>query len=181
MAGNDEIKPPSPAEAFKLASNYAALLRALCLHPQYYMLEGKTATAQFVPVDAQRTPLPLLYGSQFAQDTYIKYVIPFLPQGATRKCKDIANPWAWSDPNYAWEWEWDAAAGVLKDTAGNAIEFPKLRKAEAMEKLTDILSRGFMIKKIILENETDPRARMMLGGASFDFDEEAKNAARNLD
>ncbi|KAI1398659.1 hypothetical protein F4819DRAFT_467868 [Hypoxylon fuscum] len=161
------IKHPSPAEAFELATKHAALLRGLFLSPRFKY--AQPPTADFIKPDPQQTPLALLFVADFVQRTYVEFVVPFLPPGSTRKCKDIANPWAWDDPNYQWEWEWDAETSTMKDAAGNVKEFPKLEESEAVSKMGDILTRGFMARKIVLENTTDPKARMLVGGQSFDF------------
>ncbi|KAI1770107.1 hypothetical protein F4818DRAFT_275156 [Hypoxylon cercidicola] len=166
----DKIKHPSPAEAFELATKHAALLRALFLHPRYKYLQPPTA--DFIKPDTDQTPKPLFFVADFVQNTYINYVIPFLPAGATRKCKAVANPWAWSDPNYKWGWEWDAETSTLKDAEGKVQEFPKHPEKFAVGKIGDIFGRGFMTSKIVLENGTDPKARLMVGGQSFDFGEE---------
>ena len=91
------------------------------------------------------------------------------------------QPWAYADPNYQWEWEWDAESGAFKDTAGNLIKLPKMPTGRATSLAKDIISRGFMTKKIILENETDAKVRMMFGGEAFDFGENVKQVAGNLD
>ena len=96
--------------------------------------------------------------------TYVKYIIPFLPAGATRKCKDIGNSWAYADPNYQWEWTWDEQAGALKEATGNVIAFTKLSSSDAQGKMVDLVGRGFLIKKMILESGTDLKAQLILGG-----------------
>ncbi|KAI0379354.1 hypothetical protein F5Y04DRAFT_259607 [Hypomontagnella monticulosa] len=166
----DELKHPTPTEAFDLAAKHAALLRGLFLDPRFKY--AQKPTADFVKPDAEQTPLALLFVSDFVQRTYIDYVIPFLPAGSTRKCKDIANPWAWDDPNYQFEWVWNAAAARLEDASGNVKEFPKLQNNEAVEKMGDLVGRGFMVRKAVLENRTDPKAKLLLGGEPFDFGEE---------
>ncbi|KAI1385868.1 uncharacterized protein F4822DRAFT_356590 [Hypoxylon trugodes] len=172
MSGK-KIEHPTPAEAFELATNHAALLRGLFLHPEFKY--AQPPTADFVKPDTEKTPLPLLFVSESAQKTYVECVIPFLPAGATRKCKDIGNPWAWSDPNYKWEWEWDAQTSTLKDSNGNVQEFPKLPEKAAFEKISDVYTRGFIVGKGILENETDMKARLMIGGQTFDFGQEVRD------
>ncbi|RYP74355.1 hypothetical protein DL771_003022 [Monosporascus sp. 5C6A] len=123
----------------------------------------------------------LFWVADFVQNTYVNCIIPFLPAGASRKCKALANPWAHADPNYQWEWEWDTQAGILKDASGKPVEFPRLLQSQAKEKVSDVVTRGFMTKKIVLENETDVKARLLIGGKAFDFGEDIKNAVRNLD
>ncbi|KAI0165381.1 hypothetical protein GGR52DRAFT_106225 [Hypoxylon sp. FL1284] len=177
--GRDPIKHPSPAEAFKLASQHSALLRALFLDPRYKYDEPPTA--DFIKPDVDATPKALFFVADFVQETYINYVIPFLPAGATRKCKAVANPWAWSDPDYKWEWEWDAETSTLKDADDKVLEFPKHPDSLGASKMSDVLSRGFLTKKIVLENGTDPKARLMIGGNTFDFSEEARRLVRETD
>ncbi|KAI1643643.1 uncharacterized protein F4817DRAFT_348930 [Daldinia loculata] len=172
----DEIKHPTPAEAFKLAADHAALLRGLFLDPRYKYLQDPTPT--FIKPNLDETPAGLYFVSDFVQRTYVEYVVPFLPAGATRKCKAIANPWAWNDPTYPWEWEWDEQTSTLKDKDGNVIDFPKLPEAEAVNKMGDVLGRGFMARKIILENRTDIKARLMVGGQPFDFGKEVEDIVK---
>ncbi|KAI1139098.1 hypothetical protein F5Y05DRAFT_412201 [Hypoxylon sp. FL0543] len=176
MPGN-EIRHPTPAEAFEQARKHAALLRGLFLHPRYKY--AQPPTADFIKPDVDQTPMALFFVADFVQNTYINYVIPFLPAGATRKCKDIANPWAWSDPDYKYEWEWDAETATLKDKDGNVQEFPKLPERDALQKVKDIMSRGFMTRKIILENGTDPKARLLAGGQTFDFGPEVEQLVKD--
>ncbi|KAL7629663.1 hypothetical protein AAE478_001186 [Parahypoxylon ruwenzoriense] len=172
----DKIKHPTPAEAFDLATKHAALLRGLFLDPRFKYLQPPTA--DFIRPNTVETPPALIFVSDFVQKTYIEYVIPFLPPGATRKCKAIGNPWAWNDPNYKWEWEWDAETSTLKDAAGNVKQFPRLQEREAVEKMTDLVGRGFMISKVILENRSDPKARLLVGGQTFDFGDEVEKVTR---
>lgn len=77
--------------------------------------------------------------------------------------------------------EWDEQAGALKDASGNVVEFRTLPEDQAKEKISDMITRGFMTKKIVLENETDPKARLIIGGSTFDFGEDVRQAVRNLD
>lgn len=174
----NQIEHPTPAQAIELAEKHATLLRHLFNHPGFKYLEPPTA--QIYKIDPT-TPPPLIWVAQFVENTYITYIIPFLPVGATRKCKALGNPWAYADANYQWEWEWDEQAGVLKDASGNTIEFPKLPENQAKEKIGDVITRGFMTKKIVLENATDPKARLIIGGSTFDFGEDVRQAVRNLD
>lgn len=160
-----------------MASTYATLLRTLYLHTEFKY--AQPPTAEFVKPSAD-TPSGLFWTADFAQNTYIKWIIPFLPANATRKCKEIANPWAWQDPNYQWEWSWDAETGTLKDANGESIAFPQLPISDSREKLDDLVGRGFMTKKLVLENGSDPKAQALLGGQSFDFGEEAKKAAEQI-
>ncbi|KAH8756297.1 hypothetical protein F5883DRAFT_620377 [Diaporthe sp. PMI_573] len=161
---------PSPAQAMELAVAYSELLRTLYGHPQFKYLEPPTAAV--CKVD-ESTPPPLFLTTDFVEKTYISCVIPFLPAGATRKCKIIANPWAFADPDYQWEWEWDAAAGSMKSAGGAAVEFPRLSEAKVKEIAGDLYSRGFMASKAI--SGSDPTAALMMGGP-FDFGEEVRRA-----
>ena len=172
------IKPPTPVEAFEQAEKHAALLRHLYNHSEYKYLEPPTATICKIDPTTKQT---LFWATDFVQKTYVEYVLPFLPEGVSRKCKALGNPWAYADPNYQWEWEWDAESGAFKDSAGNLVKLPKVPKGRATQLVKDIISRGFMTKKIILENESDAKVRMMFGGEAFDFGEDDKQAARNLD
>ncbi|POS75041.1 hypothetical protein DHEL01_v206571 [Diaporthe helianthi] len=169
--------PPSPARAMEYAVTYSELLRALYGHPQFKYLEPPTAAVRKID---KSTPAPLFFATDFVEKTYINYVVPFLPAGATRKCKIIANPWAYADPNYQWEWEWDAATGTMKSAADDAaVEFPRLDQDEARDMLGDLFTRGVMAKNI-LENGSDPKVAAMIGGP-FDFGDEVKRACENLE
>ncbi|KAI1378063.1 hypothetical protein F4677DRAFT_414339 [Hypoxylon crocopeplum] len=172
----DQIRHPTPAEAFELAAKHSALLRAIFLDPRFKYLQPPTA--DFIKPDTDQTPMAMLFVADFIQQTYIEYVIPFLPAGATRKCKAIANPWAWSDPDYKWEWEWDAQTSTLKDADGNVMQFPKLPDSNAIKKMGDVLGRGFMTRKVVLENGTDPKARLLSGGEAFDFGGEVERIVK---
>ncbi|KAI1487812.1 hypothetical protein F5X96DRAFT_124553 [Biscogniauxia mediterranea] len=180
MPGSDASTHPTPAQVYASAVAHAALLRAIFNHPEFKYLEPPTAL--ICKMDTARTPAPLLWVADFVQKTYIGYVVPFLPAGATRKCRDIANPWAYADPAARWEYTWDPAGdGALKDADGNVVPFPRLPEAQAFDKLSDTVGRDFMAKKLILENGTDVKARLMLGGQTFDFGEEVRAAAAKLD
>ncbi|KAI8634035.1 hypothetical protein F5Y19DRAFT_411768 [Xylariaceae sp. FL1651] len=156
---------PSPAQAYELAVNYATLLRHLFTHPQY----------------GAQPPPGLKHTTEFVQNTHEKFVMPFLPKDSSKKCKELANPWAYADPNHKWEWTWDTEAGAMKDMNGKVVEFPRLPKSKLHERCSDILTRGLMAKTLILDNETDFKARILLGGQTFDFGEGARAAARKLD
>ncbi|KKY36670.1 hypothetical protein UCDDA912_g03342 [Diaporthe ampelina] len=173
-----DFSHPSPSQVMEFAALYAELLRSVFNHPQFKYLEPPTAT--ICKIDTDSTPAPLLYASDFVQKTYIRNVIPWLPAGATRKCKILANPWAFADPDYRWEWEWDAATGSMKTADGAVVDFPRFSQANAKEMLGDLLFRGFMAKKAILENGTDPKATLMMGGP-FDFGQEVRQACEKLD
>ncbi|KAI0161478.1 hypothetical protein GGR57DRAFT_359628 [Xylariaceae sp. FL1272] len=173
------IEHPDPARAYELGIKHATLLRHLWTHPQFFFQEPPTP--EICKVDFNRTSRGVYFITEFVENTYVKYVMPFLPQGATRKCKELGNPWAYKDPDYKWEWSWDASTSTLKDADGNQIAFPRLSDDDGREGAADIFTRGFMIKKIILENDSDPKATALLGGQSIDFGEEAKAVARSLD
>lgn len=173
---DNQIKHPTPTEAFKLATDHAALLRGLFLDPRFKY--AQPPTADFIKPDPFQTPIPLIFTSDFIQRTYVEYVLPFLPPGSTRKCKAIANPWAWSDPNYKWEWEWDPQDNTMKDADGNVKQFPTLPEKDAIEKMSDLFSRGFMARKVILENATDAKARLLAGGETFNFGEDVEKLVK---
>ncbi|KAI3400867.1 hypothetical protein diail_1556 [Diaporthe ilicicola] len=172
-----DFSHPSPSQAMEFAATYAELLRSLFHHPQFKYLEPPTAA--ICKIDAHSTPPALLFASDFVEKTYIEYVIPWLPAGATRKCKVLGNPWAFADPDYRWEWEWDAAAGSMKSADGSVVDFPRFSEAKAEEMIGDLFGRGFMAKKVILENGTDPKAALMVGGP-FDFGQDARQACEKL-
>ncbi|KAK8138347.1 hypothetical protein PG984_001727 [Apiospora sp. TS-2023a] len=176
IASSRPITHPTPAEAFELGTNYAALLRALYGNPQYKF--AQPPTAEFIKPAADTHP-GLFFVTDFVEKTYIKYVAPFLPQGASRKCRALSNPWAYADPNYVWTWEWDPETSTMWDKKGgdeeqDEVPFPKLPENKAKAMISDAWSRGFMAQKIILENETDPKARALAGGQPFDFGPEAR-------
>lgn len=174
----EDFSNPSPAQVMEFAVAYAELLRSLFNHPQFKYLEPPTAA--ICKIDGT-TPPALIFASDFVEKTYIEYVIPWLPAGASRKCRVLGNPWAFADPDYRWEWEWDAAAGAMRSAAdGAAVEFPRFSDAKAKEMIGDLYGRGFLAKKAILENGTDPKATLMMGGP-FDFGAEVKQACEKLD
>lgn len=177
MPLNEDLSHPSPAQVMELASQYADLLHALFYHPSYKY--AQPPTAEFVKPSPD-TPIGLYWTADFVQNTYVERVVPFLPAGATRKCKDIGNPWARADPAYAWTWAWDASTETLKDDRGEAVTFPTLSKAVLLDKLQDIYGRGMMTKKLVLENATDTKAQLLLGGAPYDFGEEVKRATEQI-
>ncbi|KAI3341454.1 hypothetical protein F4824DRAFT_448936 [Ustulina deusta] len=170
---------PTPAQAYELGVIYSAILRHVFTHPEFYYEEPPTAVIS--KIDHDRTPRGLFFTADFIQNTYVNNVLPFLPQGATRKCKELANPWAHADPNYQWEWTWDAEAGAMKDANGTVIEFPRLSASQVTEHATDLGTRNFFAKKLVWENETDLKAKMMLGGRTIDFGEDARAAVAKLD
>lgn len=169
---------PGPRDVFNLARKYAELLRAIYTHPEFKYFE--TPTAAWQPIDTKNTPTPLLMVSNSVQTTYIEYIIPFLPAGATRKTREISNPWAYADPAYEWEWEWDEERGELRSKAdGQAQPFPDLGAA-GTEKRGDVVLRSMIACKCICENATDPKAKLIIGGESFDFGEDANRLATEL-
>ncbi|KAK9799864.1 hypothetical protein AB5N19_10529 [Seiridium cardinale] len=174
----EAFKHPTHHQALDLARKYAELLRQLFNHPQYVYSE--TPTSSRYPTDTEKTPIALLMVSDFVQTTYVEHVLPFLPPGASRKLKEVGNPWAYADENYAWEWEWDEEKGEIRDKNSGALQkFPTLGAA-GVEKRGDIWTRSFMAGKCICENGTDAKARLMIGGQSFDFGEEARRIITNL-
>jgi hypothetical protein len=169
---------PTPKQAFDIARKHAELLRHLFNHPQYVYSSPPTAIRY--PTDTEKTPVALLLVSDFVQTTYIQHVLPFLPPGVSRKTKEVANPWAYADETYEWEWEWDEAKGELRNKEdGKLQKFPDLG-AEGVEKRGDIWTRSFLAGKCICENATDAKARLMIGGQSFDFGEEARSIIKSL-
>lgn len=66
----------------------------------------------------------LFWATYFVQKTYVAAALPFLPEGATWKCKALANHWAHADPACQWAQEWDAEAEALKDTKTAAVSSP---------------------------------------------------------
>ncbi|GAP93122.1 hypothetical protein SAMD00023353_6800160 [Rosellinia necatrix] len=169
----------TPAQAYEVASTYATILRHVYTHPEFHY--ETPPTAAWSKPDLHRTPKGLFFTADFLQNTYVNNVLPFLPQGATRKCKALANPWAHADPEQRWEWTWDAGRGALTDTDGAAVPFPALPPARAREHATDIAMRNVFARKLVIENATDTRAQMLLGGGAFDFGEEARAAVARLD
>jgi hypothetical protein len=85
----DFTKHPSPAEVMHMASTYATLLRTLYLHPEFN--HAQPPTADFIR-PSEDNPPGLWFTTDFSQSTYVNYILPFLPAGATRKCKLIGNP-----------------------------------------------------------------------------------------
>lgn len=163
---------PIPREAFALARAHAELLRALFNHPAYKFTSPPTA--ERYPVDTEATPAALLFLTEFVQGTYVEHVLRLLPAGATRKCRDIGNPWAYADPAFPWSWTWDEAAGELRDADGRAQPFPSLGARGGSGIRSEIAGRSFLASKIICDNATDPQARMICGGQAFDFGEDAR-------
>ena len=53
-------------------------------------------------------------------------------------------------------------------------------KGLVQEKNTDVLTRGMMTKILITKNDTDAKAKMIMGGEAFDFGEEARAAVQPL-
>jgi hypothetical protein len=168
---------PTPAQAFELGVKYATLLRHLYNHPDFKYQEPPTAAV--AKLDLEKTPKGLYFTTEFVQTTYVNNVLPYLPQGASRKCKDLANPWAYEDPNYKWEWTWDAEAGALKDAEGNVVEFPRLSTFRAESIAMDLVTRNFLVKKLILEGSSDPKTTAILGGQ--DFGDEVRAMAEQLE
>ncbi|KAI2625511.1 hypothetical protein GGS21DRAFT_305369 [Xylaria nigripes] len=170
---------PTPAQVYEVGVNFATLLRHLFTHPQFYFQEPPTAT--IAKLDPERTPKALFFVTDFIQNTYVSNVLPLLPPGITRRCKALANPWAYADSNYQWEWVWDAEAGAMKDVAGKVIEFPQLSSPALKDNLTDLFTRNLLAKKLITGSSSDPKARALLGGQAFDFGDDVRTAAEKLD
>lgn len=170
---DDLSQHPSPAQIMELASQYSDLLYALFHHPSYKY--AQPPTAEFVKPSPD-TPIGLYWTAEFVQNTFAGVILPFLPVGSTRRCKAIGNAWARADPEYNWNFTWDAAEGKLRDDRGEEIKFPTLPASDVLEKMGDVVGRGMMAKKIILENATDIKAQLLLGGAPFDFGEDVRKA-----
>ncbi|KAI0202970.1 hypothetical protein F4808DRAFT_48834 [Astrocystis sublimbata] len=169
---------PTPAEAYEMGTTYAALLRHLYNHPEFHYLEPPNAV--IYKIDPDRTPPGLFFTTDFVQNTYIKYSLPFLPEGASRKCKELGNPWAYADPNYPWEWTWDSEAAAMKDASGNVIEFPELSSARLHEIIPDLATRNYFKRKLVIENDTDPKAKALLSGRTIDFGPDARAEVEKL-
>ncbi|KAF2969414.1 hypothetical protein GQX73_g4168 [Xylaria multiplex] len=170
---------PTPAKAYELGVIFATILRHVYTHPEFHYLEPPTADV--AKMDLDHTPRGLFFTADFIQNTYMSNIIPFLPPDATRKCKELANAWAYADPTYQWEWVWDAEAGVMKDTDGNIVEFPRLPAVEVHDHAGDLATRNFFIKKLLLENGTDPQAKILMGGHAIDFGEDTKAEVQKLE
>lgn len=170
---------PTPAQVYELGTIYATILRHVLAHPDFHFLEPPTAI--IANIDYDRTPRGLFWVAEFLQNTYINNVLPFLPEGASRKCKELGNPWAYADPNYQWEWTWDAEESAMKDANGTVVEFPRLPTSKVYENQSDIVSRAVFARKLVLENGTDIKAQLLLGGQPIDFGEDARAAVRRLD
>ncbi|KAK5631361.1 hypothetical protein RRF57_007075 [Xylaria bambusicola] len=69
----------------------------------------------------------------------------------------------------------------MKGASGTVIDFPTLPSSQAKALVSDLFTRGFLAKKIILENGTDLKARIMVGGEPIDFGEDARAAVSKLD
>ncbi|KAI1822430.1 hypothetical protein F4861DRAFT_391414 [Xylaria intraflava] len=170
---------PTPAQAYELGTSFATILRHLFTHPEFQYQEPPTASVS--KMDLERTPKALFFTADFIQNTYINNVLPYLPQGATRKCKELGNPWAYSDPNYQWEWVWDTEADTMKDMNGNEIGFPRLSSSQLQENHTDLRTRNFLAKKLVCGSASDPMAQALLGGRLFDFGDDTRAAVEKLD
>ncbi|KAI1126836.1 hypothetical protein F5Y10DRAFT_203120 [Nemania abortiva] len=169
---------PTPAQAYEMGVLYATILRHIYNHPEFKYEEPPTAA--IAKMDFEQTPPGLFFTADFIQKTYIDNVLPLLPEGASRKCKEVGNPWAYADPSYQWEWTWDAGANAMKDASGNVIAFPTLSASRIKENTINITTRNFLIKKLVLENETDIQAQMMLGARGFDFGENVRAEVAKL-
>ncbi|KAJ3571848.1 hypothetical protein NPX13_g5239 [Xylaria arbuscula] len=170
---------PTPAQVYELGTIYSTILRHVYTHPDFHYQEPPTPP--FAKIDYDRTPQGLFFTAEFLQNTYLTYVLPFLPKGASRKCKEPGNPWAYADPNYQWEWTWDDEEGALKDRSGAVVEFPRLSASESEAHQGDLVGRNFFAKKLVLENATDFKVQLMIGGRPIDFGEDARAAVSKLD
>ncbi|KAI0389155.1 hypothetical protein F5Y17DRAFT_463007 [Xylariaceae sp. FL0594] len=152
---------PTPAKAYELGVKHAALLRSLYNHPDFKYQEPPTA--EVAKFDLGATPEGLFFVTDFVQNTYVNYVLPRLPQGASRKCNELGNP-SGSGPG---------------TKEGKTVEFPRLPLSRARSIASDLVSRTFLTKKLILEGQNDPQLAPMLRGQ--DFGDEVKAAVRALD
>ncbi|KAK8088807.1 hypothetical protein PG997_003768 [Apiospora hydei] len=180
VASTKPITHPTPAEAFELGSNYAALLRALYGNPAY-CFDGRDDEAR-----RRHAPGPVLRHRLRREDVH-QARAPLPAPGATRRCRALANPWAYADPSYAFTWEYDPESQTMwykkggdDDENEEEVPFPKLPEKQAREMISDAWTRGFMAQKIILENATDPKARALAGGEVFDFGPEAREIVRKV-
>ncbi|KAH9895411.1 hypothetical protein F4778DRAFT_783767 [Xylariomycetidae sp. FL2044] len=189
---NDLNKHPTPVQVYEIAVRHATLLRLLFTHPDFKYREPPTADVYKI---GPGTNPGLFYVTDFVENTYVKNVIPLLPAGATRKCKALANTWAYADPEWVWEWTWDTESGVMRDhgdgdgdngdNGNRVVEFPRMRDAdEVREWVTDLVIRGVMTRKLVLEKETDEKARYMMAkmdAEGLDFGEDVRRLVAELD
>jgi hypothetical protein len=158
--GGNALNQPTPSDVFTVSSHIAALLRALLLHPS-------TTFVGDMMTDPTTTPPTLYNVTDFVQRTYITYLLPLLPPNATKKCKALANPWAYEDLDWT------------KETDGEAMapgKYPRIQgNAKLEEQWRDANGRSVMIGMII----NDPKKQAMFGG-SFDFGKDVYDAAEKL-
>ena len=138
---------PTPTEVFDLAAKVAALLRALLYHPG-------TAFVGDMVTDPQNTHPTLFNVTDFVKTTYLEYLVPLLPPGATSSCRALTNPWRFREPDFQ-----ENLDALAED------KYPKVKGNEKLlEKWRDANSRAITIGMII----ADPKKQEMFGG-SFDF------------
>ncbi|KAK8114391.1 hypothetical protein PG999_006460 [Apiospora kogelbergensis] len=168
---NDKpITHPTPAEAYELACNYAALLRALYTNPQFRFQE--TPTPEIAKV-SKETHMGLFFVTDFVENTYVKHVLPYLPAGGLSTLPRPRQPW---DPESQTMWDKKGSDAEEEEE----VPFPTFPESDAREMVSDIWTRGFMAQKIIVENETDPKARALAGGQPFDFGPEARELVKKV-
>ncbi|KIW97968.1 uncharacterized protein Z519_01552 [Cladophialophora bantiana CBS 173.52] len=147
--------PPSPGERFEIASQHAALIRALLSHP------AMNLTPAGLP-DRTKTHPTLYNVTDFELRTYKEYLLPILPPDAEKISPALAlsqaeevkeNPDLMSDDMY-----------------------PRMNVGGFGEKWRDAIGRTVMITDIILNT-----SRQILFGGTFDFGNEVKEKARVLD
>ena len=149
---------PTPTEVFDLAAKVAGLLRALLYHPG-------TAFVGDQVTDPQNTHVTLFNVTDFVKTTYLEYLIPLLPPGATRSSRALTNPWRFREPDF--QENPDAMA---------ENKYPKVKgNQELLGKWQDANSRAIMIGTII----ADPKKQEMFGG-SFDFGKAVYECAEEL-
>jgi hypothetical protein len=165
------------AEDYHIAVRHAALLRALYAHPGFHFLEPPTAEVH--KFDEERTNPGIFFLTDFVQNTYVNYILPLLPPGVTRKCKELANPWAYADGNYVWEWTWDAATSSLKDSQGNDVPFPPVEQSLRSSSAVDVRTRT-LTSDALINGQGMPLQLQMMGLKEVEFGDDIKNAQKDV-
>ncbi|KAI0107088.1 hypothetical protein GGR51DRAFT_559773 [Nemania sp. FL0031] len=158
-------KHPPLGILYEFVIAYANIIRHLHNHPEYFYLQPPNA--QFIRPDYNLTPRALYKTTEFIEWIYYENLLPLLPYGAPWKCKETGNLWNYINPYY-------------KDANGIVVDFPMLSEPELEKHYNLITSMNFMIKKIILENDTDPMAQALLDNQPFDFGGPVKHLVRLL-
>ncbi|KAH7324771.1 hypothetical protein B0I35DRAFT_475989 [Stachybotrys elegans] len=165
------------AHDYQLAVRHAALLRALYAHPRIQFLEPPTP--EIHKFDKDRTNPGVFFLADFVQNTYVKYILPLLPPGASRKCKELGNPWAYADASFPWEWTWDADTSTFKDSQGNAVPFPAVPQSERTSLTVDIRTRTMTVEMLIGDRAI-PLQQQMMGLGGVDLGDDVKNAQKDV-